>query len=51
MQVAFAKAAIAGKLRNSRQVLFNLVLDLDAYPRYDTLIIDGTPIGIKPYEP
>lgn len=37
--------------RNSRQVLFNLVLDLDAYPRYDTLIIDGTPIGIKPYEP
>lgn len=31
--------------------LFNLVFDLDVFPRYDTLIIDGNPISIKPYEP
>jgi hypothetical protein len=36
--------------KNPQQALYNLTIDLDAYPRYDTLIIDGTPIEIRPYE-
>jgi hypothetical protein len=30
--------------------VYKLTVDLDAYPRYNILIIDGTPIAIKPYE-
>jgi hypothetical protein len=36
--------------KNPKQALYKLVIDVDAYPRYDTLIIDGTAILIHPYE-
>ncbi|TMI72301.1 MAG: hypothetical protein E6H09_10465 [Bacteroidetes bacterium] len=36
--------------KNSKQAVYKLTVDLDAYPRYNILIIDGTPIAIRPYE-
>ena len=36
--------------KNSKQALYNLTVDLDAYPRYNCLLIEGTAIPIKPYE-
>src|SRR5262249_2789647 len=37
--------------KNSRQALYKLTIDLDAYPRYHLLIIDGDSIQMKPVEP
>ena len=36
--------------KNPQQALYNLTIDVDAYPRYSTLIIDGTAIALHPYE-
>jgi len=36
--------------KNPKQALYNLTVDVDAYPRYNILIIDGTAIEIRPYE-
>ena len=36
--------------KNASQALYKLTVDVDAYPRYNTLIIDGAAIAIRPYE-
>lgn len=36
---------------NSKQALYNLTIDIDAYPRYSLLILDGDTIHMKPVEP
>jgi hypothetical protein len=35
---------------NASQALYKLTVDVDAYPRYNMLIIDGAAIAIRPYE-
>jgi hypothetical protein len=37
--------------KNSKQALYKLTIDLDAYPRYSLLILDGDSIHMKPVEP
>jgi hypothetical protein len=34
--------------KNSKQALYNLTIDLDAYPRYNFLAIDGNTFPINP---
>jgi hypothetical protein len=36
---------------NSKQALYKLTIDLDAYPRYSLLILDGDTIHMKAVEP
>jgi hypothetical protein len=36
---------------NSKQALYKLTIDLDAYPRYSLLILDGDTIHMKRAEP
>ncbi|HLG39865.1 MAG TPA: hypothetical protein VI461_09360 [Chitinophagaceae bacterium] len=37
--------------KNSSQALYQLTIDLDAYPRYSLLILDGDTIHMKQIEP
>jgi len=37
--------------KNSQQALYKLTIDLDAYPRYSLLILDGDTINMKAVEP
>lgn len=37
--------------KNSKQALYKLTIDLDAYPRYSLLILDGDTIHMKQVEP
>jgi hypothetical protein len=37
--------------KNSTQALYKLTIDLDAYPRYSLLILDGDTIHMKLVEP
>lgn len=37
--------------KNSKQALYKLTVDIDAYPRYSLLILDGDTIHMKPVEP
>src|SRR5215471_16378375 len=37
--------------KNSNQALYKLTIDLDAYPRYSLLILDGDTIHMKAVEP
>ena len=37
--------------KNAQQVLYELTLDVDAYPRYSLLILDGDTIQMKAVEP
>jgi len=36
--------------KNPKQALYNITVDVDTYPRYNALTIDGTTIPIVPYE-
>lgn len=36
--------------KNTVQALYDITIDLDVYPRYTYLILDGTEIGIQPYD-
>ena len=37
--------------KNTKQSLYKLTIDLDAYPRYSLLILDGDTIHMKQVEP
>jgi len=37
--------------KNSQQALYKLTIDLDAYPRYSLLVLDGDSIHMKSVEP
>jgi hypothetical protein len=37
--------------KNEKQVLYDLTIDLDAYPRYSLLVMDGDSIQMKRVEP
>jgi hypothetical protein len=37
--------------KNSQQALYKLTIDLDAYPRYSLLVLDGDSIQMKRVEP
>ena len=37
--------------KNSQRALYKLTIDIDAYPRYSLLIIDGDTIHMKAVEP
>ena len=37
--------------KNSQQALYKLTIDIDAYPRYSLLILDGDSIQMKRVEP
>ena len=37
--------------KNTQQALYKLTIDVDAYPRYSLLIIDGDSIHMKAVEP
>jgi hypothetical protein len=37
--------------KNAIQALYKLTIDLEAYPRYSLLILDGDTIHMKPVEP
>jgi len=37
--------------KNSQQALYKLTIDLDAYPRYSLLVLDGDTIHMKRVEP
>lgn len=37
--------------KNAQQALYKLTIDLDAYPRYSLLVLDGDSINMKAVEP
>ena len=37
--------------KNAKQALYKLTVDLDAYPRYSLLVLDGDTIHMKAVEP
>ena len=37
--------------KNSKQALYKLTIDIDAYPRYHLLVLDGDSIQMKAVEP